>query len=79
MKPGASWREEPWWHWDWPGRPSTFLVEGSGVRGLTANEPTKGQPIANLYVPEAESPTGWRDFWVYRDNPPPPPQRKLGL
>lgn len=79
MKPGASWREEPYWHWSWPYDREGYVQPGSGVQHLSGHEQPKGQPVANLYVSEAESPTGWRDFWVYREPPSPPPPAKMGF
>lgn len=77
-KPGASWREEPWWHWDWPGRPGSYVSHGNGV-GSLGGAPSETPPLAGkIIVPEAQSPTGWRDFWVYREAPPLPPARKMG-
>lgn len=78
-KPGNAWREEPWWHWDWPGRPGQYLVPGTGVQQLS-NYGEPQPPVAGkLIVPDAQSSTGWRDYWVYKEPPPPQPPRKLGL
>ena len=79
MKPGAAWREEPWWHWDWPGRPGSYLVQGNGVQNLGTNEAPRSATAANLWVPDPEARRGWREYYVYHDPPPPPPGRKLGL
>ena len=77
MKPGAAWREEPWWHWDWPGRPEQRMGSLGGVQHLGGSD-DKSEVAAKLYVPEGESPTGWRDYYVYRDKPK-PGSRRLGL
>lgn len=78
-KPRDAWREEPWWHWDWPGRPGQYLTPGSGVQALSG--PGEAQPpvAAKIIVPEAQSVTGWRDWWVYRDPPPTQPKPGMGF
>lgn len=74
MKPRAGWREEPWWHWDWPGRPNSTLQPGNGGNILSTNDP--GAPIAaKLIVPDAATTTGWRDWYVYHNAPKHDPRR----
>ena len=45
-RPRNAWREEPWWHWDWPGRPNQSLNQGSGAQGLSDDSP----PVAARIV-----------------------------
>ena len=71
----AAWREEPWWHWDWPGRPAQNLGYW-GTAQTESKEPEGGTLAAGIYLPNAE---GWELHQVYKDPPLPPEQRRLGL
>ena len=79
MKPGMAWREEPWWHWDWPGRPEGYVQQGNGVSALSGAEGTQQRSWKYIYVPDPESRNGWRQSVVYSDPPPPPEPRKAGF
>ncbi len=66
MRP-KNWMLPPSHLWDDPS-----LGMGS-VQTLTAGGAGNGRLVANLYVPEAESPTGWRDYLIYAPAPEPKP------
>ena len=71
----AAWREEPWWHWGWPGE----REPGIGYWGRADpqhEEPEGGTLKAGIYLPTAE---GWELHQVYGDPPTQPDKRKLGL
>ena len=78
-KPGAAWRERPYWHWGWPYAAEERPVQGSGIQRLAEYEAERPAVAAKLVVPEAQSATGWRDYWVYREPAAPEPQRPLGF
>lgn len=78
MKPGAAWREEPWWHWGYPYANEHPLMPGSGVQPLGGADDAKPGAAANLWVPDPEARRGWREYYVYPD-PSAPERRKLGL
>lgn len=79
MKPGAAWREEPWWYWGYPYATEQPLMPGSGVQNLESSGEPKPGTAATLWVPDPEQRHGWREYYVYREPPPPPQRRKLGL
>ena len=78
MKPGMAWREEPWWFWDWPGRPSQQLTGGPSVGNLGSPEGEHQVSWKYIYVPDPTERSGWRQSIVWTDPPKPPDQRKLG-
>lgn len=79
MKPGASWREEPWWHWDWPGRPQGYVQQGNGINSLSGPEGVGQRSWKYIYVPDPESANGWRQTFVFPDLPPPVPKPDMGF
>ena len=79
MKPGAAWREEPWWHWGYPSAREEALMPGSGVQNIEGAPSPRSSTAAQLWVPDPEARRGWREYYVYHDPPAPPASRKLGL
>ena len=77
MKKQNNWREEPYWHWDWPGRPDPRMMGVSGVQNLGGDDPKPGVASC-LWLPDPEQRNGWREFYIYRDVQK-PGQRRLGL
>jgi hypothetical protein len=65
-----AWREEPWWHWDWPGRPAQHLQPGNGGHNLSEGA-QPGSVAARIFIPDPEERGGWANYWVYRDAPAP--------
>ena len=79
MKSKNNWREEPYWHWDWPGRPQGYLGTAHGVQDLGHPEPPRGSVAGHLVIPDVEKPTGWREWWVYHDPPESISPNRLGF
>jgi hypothetical protein len=73
MRRVASWREEPWWHWDWPGRPQGYVQQGNGISNLGGPEGVNQTSYTYLYVPDPSAPSGWKQEFIWPDLPPPPP------
>ena len=72
--PRNSWRVPPSWSWDDP-KPTGGPVVGS----LSQSDQARGNITGCIYIPDPESQSGWRQWWVYGNPPVQPAPRKLGL
>lgn len=74
-----SWREEPFWHWDWPGRPQSSLSGGVIVGNLSDADAPKRVLQAVLYLPDPDSESGWQLHQIVGDAKPPALRSRLGF
>ena len=78
-KKSNAWREEPWWYWDWPGRPTQRLQGGNMAHVMAEGGWDASTLKAAIYLPDPDSQTGWQLHKVYGDPPTPPPKRRMGF
>src|SRR3990167_9374724 len=67
--PKNAWREEPWWHWSWPGRPVSQLSGNATAQVLREDYGATGALKAVIYLPDPDSQTGWQLHKVFGESP----------